>query len=214
MHDEPIQRIIRAYRTFIVKAYCWGRFVILRQRFLDEIGQYISPHGRVLDVGCGFGLFSLYYASTHPTTRFHGVDLNANRIEMARSAARELELTNVEYEVGDATRYQPGSEYSFIYMMDIVHHIPREEVEPLLGRLVQKLAPDGTLLIKDVDDRPFYKRWFTLVLDKLMDPRTPVHYWPQRELIALLRGLGLQVYRHAMVDVLPYPHILYVCRKA
>ena len=67
MRSEAIRSVIAAYRDPIVRAYCWGRFWILRQRFLDEIGQYLPARGRVLDLGCGFGLFSLYYASVHPT---------------------------------------------------------------------------------------------------------------------------------------------------
>jgi hypothetical protein len=53
------RRIIDAYDDRIVRAYCRVRFSILRDRFLFEIGQYLPRTGRVLDVGCGFGLFAL-----------------------------------------------------------------------------------------------------------------------------------------------------------
>src|SRR4029453_15579867 len=72
MRSEAIHKVIRAYDDRIVRAYCWGRFGILRQRFLDEIGQYLPARGRVLDVGCGFGLFSLYYATTRPGLTLEG----------------------------------------------------------------------------------------------------------------------------------------------
>jgi hypothetical protein len=29
----------------------------------------------------------------------------------------------------------------------------------------------------------------------------------------VLRDVGFRVYRHVMVDILPYPHILYVCER-
>ncbi|HEV3348919.1 MAG TPA: methyltransferase, partial [Methylomirabilota bacterium] len=86
MRSEAIRSVIRAYDDPVVRAYCWGRFWILRQRFLDEIGQYLPTRGRVLDLGCGFGLFSLYYASVHPTLAVEGFDRNARRIGMARAA--------------------------------------------------------------------------------------------------------------------------------
>ena len=73
MRSEAIRSVIRAYDDPIVRAYCWGRFGILRQRFLDEIGQYLPARGRVLDVGCGFGLFSLYYASAQPGAHRRGL---------------------------------------------------------------------------------------------------------------------------------------------
>jgi hypothetical protein len=69
------------------------------------------------------------------------------------------------------------------------------------------------LLVKDVDTRPAAKRWFTWALDKVMDPRAPVRYWSGDELTAALEHAGFLVRRHLMVDVLPYPHILYVCTR-
>ena len=46
MRSDAIRKIIRAYDDPIVRAYCWARFWILRQRFLDEIGQYLPTAGR------------------------------------------------------------------------------------------------------------------------------------------------------------------------
>jgi 2-polyprenyl-3-methyl-5-hydroxy-6-metoxy-1,4-benzoquinol methylase len=68
MCREQIVRVISAYDDLVIRAYCRGRFLILRGRFLDEIGQYLPEEGTILDVGCGFGLFSLYYAQLLPET--------------------------------------------------------------------------------------------------------------------------------------------------
>lgn len=210
---DTIRRVIAAYHHPVVRAYCHGRFLILRGRFLDEIGQYLPARGRVLDIGCGFGLFSLYYALEHPELEILGVDLNAGRITLAREAAARLGVANVRYEVGDARTLVPDASLDGAYMMDIVHHIPREAVVPLLARLHASLKPGARLVIKDVDARPAYKRWFTWWLDKAMDPRAPVDYWHRRQLEAQLRALGFEVHSHALVDVLPYPHHLYTCRR-
>lgn len=213
MRSEAITRIIRAYDNWVVRGYCWGRFRILRQRFLDEIGQYLPARGRVLDIGCGFGLFSLYYASVAPTLKLRGLDFNPRRIAMARRAAARLGLTNVIYEVQDARDYRADGDYDAAYMLDIVHHVEEESVRPLLEQLAKAVRSGGRLIIKDVDTRPAYKRWFTHALDRLMDPRTPVRYWPAEELQSLLEEVGFTVHRHLMVDVLPYPHVLYICQR-
>jgi len=44
-----------------------------------------------------------------------------------------------------------------------------------------------------------------------MAPATPVHYWSADALTAALDRAGFVVRRHLMVDLLPYPHVLYVC---
>jgi SAM-dependent methyltransferase len=210
---EAIARVIGAYDDPIIRAYSWGRFLILRQRFLDEIGQYLPAEGEILDIGCGFGLFSLYYAQLLPGVRFRGLDLDARRIAIATAAGRRLGLDNARYTVGDARAYRADAEYAAAYMLDIVHHVPPDTVEPLLGELHRSIRPGGRLLVKDVDTQPAYKRWFTHALDLLMSPGGAIHYWPAGELQALLERVGFRVYRHLMVDVLPYPHVLFICYK-
>jgi 2-polyprenyl-3-methyl-5-hydroxy-6-metoxy-1,4-benzoquinol methylase len=211
MRNETIRKIIRAYDDPVVRAYCWARFWILRQRFLDEIGQYLPATGAVLDIGCGFGLFSLYYAATGPRRFVRGLDLSGRRIALARRAAARLGLDNVAYEEGDARDFKGDGQVGAAYMLDIVHHVPPASVPPLLRALRRCLPPGGRLLVKDVDTRPAPKRWFTWLLDRAMAPATPVRYWSAEELTAALTTAGFQVRRHLMVDVLPYPHILYIC---
>jgi 2-polyprenyl-3-methyl-5-hydroxy-6-metoxy-1,4-benzoquinol methylase len=211
MRSDTVRKIIRAYDDPVVRAYCWVRFWILRQRFLDEIGQYLPATGAVLDIGCGFGLFSLYYAATAPGRTVRGLDINARRIGLARRAAARLGLDNVSYEQGDAQDFKSDGEVAAAYMLDIVHHVPAPAVPPLLARLRRSLPPGGLLLVKDVDTRPAAKRWFTWALDRAMAPRTPVRYWSADELTRALEHAGFGVRRHLMVDVLPYPHILYIC---
>jgi cyclopropane fatty-acyl-phospholipid synthase-like methyltransferase len=210
---EAIARVVEAYDDWVIRSYCRVRFLILRQRFLDEISQYLPTGGAVLDLGCGFGLFSLYYAKTLPDLSFHGVDLDARRVGIAREAGRRLGLSNVQYAVGDVRDFRAGRQFAGAYMLDIVHHIEPEAVRPLLVELHATLAPGGCLVVKDVDRRPAYKRWFTHALDLLVSPGSPPHYWAAEALQAALEDVGFQVFRHAMVDLLPYPHVLFICRK-
>jgi SAM-dependent methyltransferase len=210
---EVITRVVEAYDDWLIRAYSRARFLILRQRFLDEIGQYLPASGDVLDLGCGFGLFSLYYAQLLPRLRLHGVDLDARRIAIAREAGRRLGLANVEYTVGDAREFRAQQLYAGAYMLDIVHHVEPTAVRPLFAELHAALMPGASLLVKDVDRYPTYKRWFTYALDMLMSPSSPPHYWAADALQAELQQAGFRVHRHLMIDFLPYPHVLYVCRK-
>ena len=213
MRSDTLRKIVRAYDDPVVRAYCWARFAIVRQRFLDEIGQYLPASGTVLDIGCGFGLFSLYYAATSAGRLVRGVDVDRKRIGLARRASARLGRDNVVYEEGDARDFKGDSQVAAAYMLDIVHHIPPDTVPSLLRQLHRAVAPGGLLMVKDVDTRPAPKRWFTWALDKLMDPRAPVRYWSSDELAGALGDAGFTVRRHLMVDVLPYPHILYVCTR-
>lgn len=210
---RAIRRVIAAYDQPIVRAYAWGRFQIFRQRFLDEIGQYLPERGVALDVGCGFGLFALYYAQIHPDLKIQGFDLSETRIRMAQRAAEKLGVTNVEFRVDDARHLKADARYDAAYLLDIVHHVPEETVPPMLAELHRGLAPGAPLLVKDLDTSPAWQRLFAHGLDLAMSPTSPVRYWPTDELQNLLVRTGFDVRQHAMVDYLPYPHVLYVCTR-
>jgi len=213
MSNKDIAEIISVYDSKIVKAYCWGRFKIMHQQFLDEIGQYLPESGQILDMGCGFGLFSLYYAKKFPGLSIIGIDIDKARIQMAQKAATLLSLPNVRYVVADARTHEFNSPLAGAYMLDIVHHISPETVRPLVRKIHALLHPGSRLIIKDVKTEPAYKRWFTFLLDKLMDPQAHLNYWKEQDMTDLLIAAGFEVFRHAMVDILPYPHILYICQK-
>ena len=112
-----------------------------------------------------------------------------------------------------------GQSIPFLPLVDQLREnfgIEEFDGEPEIIAKIEQLIHEGSvrrLLIKDVDRRPFYKRWFTHALDKLMDPGAAVRYWDAEELGRLLQDVGFTVHRHLMVDILPYPHILYVCER-
>jgi ubiquinone/menaquinone biosynthesis C-methylase UbiE len=209
--SSPIVRaIVQAYNDPLVRAYSLARFAILRQRFLFEIGQYLPRTGTVIDVGCGFGLFALYFAIRMPAVRILAFDRDEYRIELARQAAARLGVGNAAFHVADARALQLSEPISGAYMLDLIHHIPVSSVRPLLTAIAANLCPGGRLLVKDVESSRSPKLAFTWLLDKVMDYKAPVRYWAPGEVQPLLESLGFEVFQHRMIDFLPYPHILYV----
>lgn len=232
--DEMIRRImpriISAYRSPIERAYCRVRFIILRERFTKEIAQYLPQEGAILELGCGFGLFTLLFAHLRPGARFYAFDLNPRRIRLAREAAESLGVKNVRFHCKDVTELELGTRggaahadsdpdnalsgpFQAGYMMDLAHHVPPDAARRLIARIHDAMDSPSVFVLKDVDASPFYKRWFTRVLDFLVSPRDAVRYWPEKEMRETLRGAGWDVVSHAMVDFLPYPHQIYLCRK-
>ncbi len=207
-----IREIVASFDSLVTRLYSKIRFTILRQPFLDEIGQYLPKKGRILDLGCGFGLFSLYFAALEKERDFIGIDLNAKRIEQANRSAEKLGLTNVRYQAMDVLDWSSDDTFDAIYFLDLVHHLPADFVPEFLQKVRKLVRPGGILIIKDVADKPYFKMLFTLILDRLMVGMEPIRYWPPSELQSLVEAQGFKVVRHKMIDILPYPHILYVAR--
>lgn len=208
-----LQRIINAYDPWIARAYCFARFQIIDINMLHILALCMRGATRILEIGCGFGLFGCYFASRWPEIRYRGLDLSADRIGMARHAAGRLGLTNVEFELGDAAGpLALDSGYDAVLMMDLLHHLPDPTKRTLLGAVVDRLPSGGRLIVKDVTRRPAWKMGFTWLLDVLMTRGFNMWYWDPRQMrSAVDPALTLDTY--PITDWLPYPHIVYVFSK-
>lgn len=208
------KRIIETYSGWITRTYSRIRFHIINSNFLEEIEQHLPKSGRILDIGCGFGLFSNYFAARSPGRMVHGIDLNEKRIVQAEVTAKSLGLENALFYVGDAHSFEFDQEFDAVVVLDLLHHVGYETADRLIDAVYRNLAPGGIFVLKDVNVRPYWKLIFTYVLDKLMEPKRTVHYrdvsiWKQR---AAEAGFD-PVYTYYLNDYLPYPHILVVCHK-
>ncbi len=210
---DLIARIISSY-SGIIKMYAFVRFKIIHLRFLEEIEQYLPNEGEILDLGCGFGLFALYMAASKPNAHIIGLDMNSKRLALARASAQKLGIENVSFIRQDLRAWKPDQKIAAAYALDVFHHVPVESGNRLLQELETHIEPGGRFLLKDIDTDPRGMLLFTFLLDFLMGPRDQFFYrsagaW-QRQ---LTQSGFAPIYIHYLWDVLPYPHLLFICTK-
>ncbi len=211
---QHLKRIIQVFPSLVLRTYCRIRLLIMGPRFLDVIGNYLPERGDVLEIGCGFGLSGLYFSSFHHHRVIHGYDLDEKRVKAADAAAEALGLTNARFAFGDAAHLTLERLFDAAYAIDIIHHLPREAVPKFLESIYERLHLGGRFIIKDVDNTPAYKRWVSWMTDRVMvGLDEPLYYWPVAELCTMLHQAGFTVHTYPMPDILPYPHVLYVCEK-
>jgi 2-polyprenyl-3-methyl-5-hydroxy-6-metoxy-1,4-benzoquinol methylase len=210
---EAIGKIVRALPP-LERAYSRVRFSILRPKILSVMDLLLTDVGRILDVGCGFGLFAAYFGQTHPRRRIVGVDPDRRRIGIARDVAARLRLDQHAFMVGDVRDAELGGPYDAAYVLDVMHHLPPTDQRHVLERLRAALLPGGMLLVKDITTEPRLGLLFTKALDRLMvGPREPLAYRHHREWGGILAELGFRVRMVRVPDILPYPHVVIAATK-
>ena len=82
--------------------------------FVDNV----SEGNTVLDVGCGNGF--LAYDVAKKAKRVVGIDINKKNIEFAK---KHYKRGNLEFIVGDATKYQFNESFDVIILSNVLEHI-------------------------------------------------------------------------------------------
>ncbi|HEY0483610.1 MAG TPA: class I SAM-dependent methyltransferase [Kofleriaceae bacterium] len=212
---RAMRRIVRALPP-VESVYAAIRFTIMRSKLLSVMDLLLPAEGRILDVGCGFGLFAAYFAQTQPLRRVTGIDTNARRIETARRVMAKLGGTGHEFIAGDAraVRELAGDRFNAIYVLDVLHHVPHDDQEGLLACLHDLLEPGGVLVLKDITTEPFLGLKFTELLDRLMVGwDEPLAYRHHNEWGEILGRLGMRTRAVRVPDILPYPHVVIAAWK-
>ncbi len=110
---------------------------------------------RVLDVCCGSGASAIPAAqAVRPTGSVIGVDLAENLLELARTKAARLGLTNVQFESGDMTALRFADDtFDAVVCVFGIFFVP--EMEVALRELKRVLRPSGQLAITTWGPRLF-----------------------------------------------------------
>jgi 2-polyprenyl-3-methyl-5-hydroxy-6-metoxy-1,4-benzoquinol methylase len=210
---EAIDKIARALPP-LERVYSRIRFSILRPKLLSVMDLLLPDEGRILDVGCGFGLFAAYFGQTQSRREIIGIDPNARRIAMAERVARQLQLKRHRFISGDVRDANLQGPFDAVYMLDVMHHIPADAQRGVLERIYDMLVPGGVLLMKDITTEPHYQLVFTEMLDRVMVGRDePLAYRHHRAWGELLTEIGFRTRIVRVPDVLPYPHVVISATK-
>src|SRR5262249_11536530 len=107
----------------------------------------------VLDLGCGWGSFTLYAAARFPASRVVGLSNSRSQREfiLARAAARGL--SNIDIATGDVNQFEADRRFDRIVSIEMFEHV--RNYERLLRRIGGWMEPDGRLFVHIFAHRRF-----------------------------------------------------------
>ncbi|HVA01272.1 MAG TPA: class I SAM-dependent methyltransferase [Terriglobia bacterium] len=109
----------------------------------------------ILDIGCGYGEL-LYFLQREGYTNTQGIDLNAQQVAVGSA----LGVRNIQY--GDSRKFLAEADHSFDFVsaIDVLEHIPKNQVLEFLDLVHSALSPGGTFLCQVPNLAAFYTPLF------------------------------------------------------
>lgn len=199
-------QIINLYPLLWPKIYVFLRSIILP---LSQIETLLPKNGSILDIGCGYGFTTIYFAKKNKNRILTGSEINSDKINIAKQASKNIK--NISFKVNNLL--PKNKKFDTIIAIDLLHHISTIEKEIFIKNCNQSLNKNGLLIIKDIDTKPFYKYVWTYFHDLLTTKFKPLDFYSSLKMSNFLKYHGFKIIKKQYLKNILYPHIVYICQK-
>lgn len=209
------KRLMECYRSSPLryKLYTFIRYAICP---FKEIEKYAPASGRILDCGCGHGIFANILAMGSAERQVIGVDMNEEKIAVASAASGRK---NIEFRAGDMEKGLSENNIACFFIIDVMTYVPLDAKVEFFKRLYDNMKRGQRLVIKCMWEKP---RWKSLAIlfhmqtvDKLMHKglKDNAYFMSKDAFTGLLQSTGFKVEFRDIGRGYLYPHCLYICDK-
>lgn len=173
---------------------------------------HLIPEGlNYVDVGCGYGLISLWIALAFQHVNVIGIDVVKSRIEFCRKLADEAGVKNLRFCVTDITK-ETIDNSEIILLINLLHHIPFADQLSVLKQCINKTSRGGYIVFKDIDRTPSWKYLVNYIQDDLLR-REKTYCRSKDEYMKFFKKNGFEAEYFDLKRHYPYSHYLIRARK-
>jgi SAM-dependent methyltransferase len=187
---------------------------------LEKVAALVPPDvASVVELGCSAGVFANVLKARRPGLDVVGVDADERKINAAVKTAAGRE--GVAFVLGEAYGYvESRGPFDAVAVVDMLYLLPPGRQDELIRLVAEKLRPGGYYIIKEMTDRPVWKKrwcyfqeWLAVRVLGLTDGAGIFLRAGDDYRVAMERA-GLEVETFDLTRGYPYPHFALRGRKA
>jgi 2-polyprenyl-3-methyl-5-hydroxy-6-metoxy-1,4-benzoquinol methylase len=127
----------------------------------DRVAEHVPERGRVLEVGCGYGVFSCHLAVTSRDREVLGIDTDVDKVVHGRFAARRAQARGARCDLHLAPPGEvPAGPWDSVVLVDVLSSLDPDAQQGILHSCAEQLALGGVLVVKTMATSPRWKaRW-------------------------------------------------------
>ncbi|MEQ8907711.1 MAG: class I SAM-dependent methyltransferase [Vicingaceae bacterium] len=177
-----------------------------------ELLEMLPEKASVFDIGCGSGMFLSLVKEFRNPIQLAGIEITPQLIDNAKKVL-DSQNTNTKLEVFDGKKIPDFvSEFDFIFMIDVFHHIPKGQQWAFLDQLFDKMKNGAKLIFKDIEGSHPLKYW-NKVHDSLLAGEIGHEVSSKKVKQYIEPKTNLSILHFSKKRMLLYPHYTFVIEK-
>jgi len=151
---------------------------------LEKVAALVPPDAiRLVELGCSAGVFANVLKARRPALEVVGVDADAAKVATARKTIKGR--PGITFVHADAATFLAAAEpVDVIAVVDMLYLLVPERQDELIAQAGSCLTAGGCLIIKEMGDRPRWKRSWCYVQE-----------WLAVRVVGLTKGAGIYLRR-------------------
>ena len=196
---------------------------IMEYKYTKKIlDRYITKECEILEIGCGTGYYGIYLADK--CKKYTGVDITPGNISIFDKKIKDMNLSNINAVVGDATdlKFFEDNSYDIVLTFGPVYHLPPEEGDLVFAESRRICKADGIIMfayinkigvyftgcINEPEKYPNIQKNKSLLTDGIDDTRDNIYWFTMPEdMERTAQKFGLTVIENLGVDFTLMPEI-------
>lgn len=178
----------------------------------DELLEMVDHQDKVFDIGCGSGQFAMLLAEFSKPSQIHGVEIAQHLVNNANELFKKYPEIDFNFNIYDGVTLPDAfSEATKIFMIDVLHHIPKHSQHAFLVHVYKRMQKGASLIIKDINaGSPFV--YFNKIHDLVFAGEIGNEF-SKTKLANTLQSLGFTIESSSTKTMYVYPHYTIVAKK-
>ncbi|MCJ7772183.1 MAG: methyltransferase domain-containing protein, partial [Desulfobacterales bacterium] len=193
--DRSPRNVLKYYKHMEGFIRIYIRMKLKFDPMFKELGDLLSSPKRIIDIGCGYGVTTIWILDHFPESTVVGVEPDPERARIASNAIKSRG-TVLQANAPDLPTLPKNADT--VLMIDMAHYLSDQDLSLTLKKLFSKIKNDGNLLMRVMipsNKRFPLMRWMEMLPLKILKKMLKLHYQQRtlREIQSIISQSGFKI---------------------